>query len=154
MLYELHMRIVTKRSAVLILLLVSMLSGFSQSKDVLVGRWLTAKGDAHIQIYQLAGKYSGKIAWIKDPNDDKGKPELDKKNPDQSLRTRPILGIEILQNFAYVGEGVWEGGNIYDPQTGKTYDCKISMMNKDKINVRGFVGISLLGRTETWSRVR
>lgn len=145
---------ILKRSFLLILLSISVLCGYAQSKDILVGKWLTAKGDAHIQIYQSGGKYSGKIAWIKDPLDDKGKPELDKKNPDPALRNRPILGVEILQNFTYVGEGVWEDGNIYDPQTGKTYDCKISMMNKDKINVRGFVGISLLGRTETWSRVK
>ncbi|MHB1178323.1 MAG: DUF2147 domain-containing protein, partial [Daejeonella sp.] len=67
---------------------------------------------------------------------------------------RALIGIEMLKGFSYVEEGVWEGGTIYDPKTGKTYSCKISLMNKDKINVRGYVGISLLGRTEIWSRVR
>ncbi len=91
---------------------------------------------------------------MKKPNDNMGKPEIDDKNPDQNLAKRPVIGLEILKGFTYSNDGVWEGGTIYDPKTGKTYSCKISMIDPNQIHVRGFVGISILGRTETWSRVR
>ena len=143
------------RTSLLLLILTGLMTGaFAQSKDMLMGKWLTAGGDAHVQVYQKDGKFSGRIIWLKDPNDENGKLKLDDSNPDLSLSRRALIGIELLKGFTYAEEGVWEGGTIYDPKTGKTYSCKISLMNKDKINVRGYVGISLLGRTEIWSRVR
>lgn len=143
-----------KRSFFLILLLLGVNQAFSQSKDALVGKWLTTSGDAQIQIFPVGGKFSDKIIWLKKPLDNTGKPETDDKNPDLNLSKRPILGLEMLKGFSYSDAGVWEGGTIYDPKTGKTYSCKISMVDNNEIHVRGFVGISLLGRTETWSRVR
>ncbi len=143
-----------KRSLLIIFLIIAASDVFAQNREALVGKWLTASGDAQIQIYQVSGKFSGKIVWLKKPNDSTGKPETDDKNPDSSIAKRPILGLEMLKGFTYSDEGVWEGGSIYDPKTGKTYSCKISMVDNNKIYVRGFVGISLLGRTETWSRVR
>ena len=148
------MRIVVKTSFILMFLSSFMFVAFAQEKDMLMGKWLTAGGDAQVQVYQNSGKFSGRIIWLKNPNDEKGKPQLDGKNPEQALKKRPLIGTEILQGFNYMEDGVWEGGTIYDPKTGKIYSCKISLMSRDKINVRGFVGISLLGRTETWSRVR
>lgn len=143
-----------RRSLLFILLFVAFNQSFAQTKDAVVGKWLTSTGDAQIQIFPVGGKFSGKIVWLKKPNDSTGKPETDDKNPDKSLTKRPILGLEMLRGFSYSEEGVWEGGTIYDPKTGKTYSCKISMVDNNQIYVRGFVGISLLGRTETWSRVR
>ncbi|MEJ7692527.1 DUF2147 domain-containing protein [Daejeonella sp.] len=143
-----------KRSLLIILLLIAISNTFAQNKDALAGKWLTTSGDAQIQIFQIGGKFSGKIVWLKKPIDSMGKPETDDKNPDVNLAKRPILGLEMLKGFTYTEEGIWEGGTIYDPKTGKTYSCKISMVDNNQIHVRGFVGISLLGRTETWSRVR
>lgn len=135
-----------------VLLLFCSLNVFSQNKDLILGKWLTASGEAHIQIYQNGNKFSGKLVWLKDPLDANGKPKLDKENPKNELTTRPILGMLFLTDFFYK-EGTWEGGTIYDPKTGKTYSCKISAEGKNKINVRGFVGFSMLGRTETWTRI-
>ncbi|HEY1010028.1 MAG: DUF2147 domain-containing protein [Daejeonella sp.] len=143
-----------KRSLLIILFLISISSAFAQHKDALIGKWLTTSGDAQILIYPSDGKFSGRIVWLKKPNDGTGKPETDNKNPDQKLAKRPILGLEMLKGFRYTEKGVWEDGTIYDPKTGRTYSCRISMAERDKINVRGYVGISMLGRTETWSRVR
>ncbi len=148
------MRNPVKIALILLILTSLMTSSFAQNKDMLMGKWLTAGGDAHVQVYQKDGKFSGRIIWLKEPNDVNGKLKLDDNNPDLSLSRRALIGIELLTGFTYADEGVWEGGTIYDPKTGKTYSCKISLMNKDKINVRGYVGISLLGRTEIWSRVR
>lgn len=142
------------RSLLIILFLFGLNGAFAQNKDVLIGKWLTATGDAQILIYPTGSKFSGRIVWLKKPNDSTGKPETDDKNPDQNLAKRSILGLEMLKGFSYSENGVWEGGTIYDPKTGRTYSCRISIADRDKINVRGFVGISMLGRTETWSRVR
>lgn len=136
----------------IVLLLFCSLDVFSQNKDTILGKWLSASGEAHIQIYQNGNKFSGKLVWLKDPLDVNGKPMLDKKNPKNELTKRPILGLIFLKDFIFK-DGIWEGGNIYDPKTGKTYSCKISAAGKDKINVRGFVGFSMLGRTEIWPRV-
>ena len=143
-----------KNSLLIFLFLISINDVFSQSKEALIGKWLTTSGDAQILIYPTGNKFSGRIVWLKKPNDSVGKPEIDDKNPDQNLAKRPVIGLEMLKGFTYSDDGVWEGGTIYDPKTGKTYSCKISMINPGQIHVRGFVGISLLGRTETWSRVR
>ncbi|MGB4398589.1 MAG: DUF2147 domain-containing protein [Daejeonella sp.] len=143
-----------KRTLLVFLLLISATWTFAQNKEALAGKWLTASGDAQVLIYPAKGKFSGRIVWIKNPNDNSGKPETDDKNPDKTLAKRPLMGLEMLNGFSYTDDGVWEGGTIYDPKTGKSYSCKISMVNPNQLHVRGFVGISLLGRTETWSRVR
>lgn len=146
------MKAIIKKMLVFVFLVGSM-SASSQNKDLIAGKWLNASGDAHILIYQNSGKFHGRLVWMKNPDDENGGPRLDKNNPDAGLSRRPLMGTLILKDFIYQ-DGVWEGGSIYDPKTGKTYSCLISMDNRDKINVRGFVGISVLGRTESWTRVR
>lgn len=143
-----------KRSLLVILVVIGFCDVFAQNKDALVGKWLTTSGDAQVQIYSINGKFAGRIVWLKKPNDNTGKPEIDGKNPDKTLAKKPILGMEMLKGFTYSADNVWDGGTIYDPKTGRTYSCKISMTENNQIHVRGYVGISLLGRTETWSRVR
>lgn len=79
--------------------------------------------------------------------------KTDLKNPDESLRKRPILGMEILRDFVY-NDGKWTDGKIYDPKSGKTYSCNMNIEENGDLHMRGYVGISLLGRTETWKRVK
>ncbi|MGF1924415.1 MAG: DUF2147 domain-containing protein [Bacteroidia bacterium] len=126
---------------------------FAQNKDAIVGKWLTATGEGQIEIYKRSDKYFGKLFWIKDPNDENGKPKLDQKNPNASLRGKSILGLEILKNFIFE-DGKWIDGTIYDPQTGKTYSCNLTLKENGQLGVRGYIGISLIGRTETWRRVK
>lgn len=127
------------------------LIAFGQQADAIVGKWLNSSKEAHIQIYKKNNKYFGKLAWLKEPNDDDGKPKKDVNNPSRDLRNSSLLGLEILKNFQFV-DGVWEDGTIYDPRTGKTYSCKITLSG-NKLNVRGFVGISLIGKTDVWTRI-
>ncbi len=129
------------------------LTVFGQNKDAVLGKWLSATGEGQIEIYKRADKYFGKLSWIKEPNDEKGKPKLDAKNPNQSLTNKPILGLEILKNFIFE-DGKWTDGNIYDPQTGKTYSCNLTLKENGQLNIRGYIGISLIGRSETWKRVK
>lgn len=136
---------------ILVFIFVS-ISTFAQNADAIVGKWLNKDKEAHIQISKKGNKYFGKLVWLKNPNDDSGKPKKDINNPKTDLKDRQLLGLEILQNFEY-GSGVWEGGTIYDPKSGKTYSCKMTLESENKLNVRGFIGVSLLGRTDTWTRV-
>lgn len=148
------MQMSLKYLKIIFFLLILSLPGFAQDKDGLVGKWLNASGEGQIMIYKKGDRYAGRLFWMKEPLDEKNKPKRDSKNPNPAQKNRPLLGIEILNNFVYAGNGIWEEGSIYDPKTGKTYSCKITMVNNNKLNIRGYVGISLLGRTEIWQRVQ
>jgi uncharacterized protein (DUF2147 family) len=139
-------------AALICVLLNNSFAQKSNSPDALSGTWLVEDGTAKVKIEKAGEKYSGKIVWLKDPTETTGKPKLDTKNPDKSLQGRPILGLPLLKDFAYDEDNVWTDGTIYDPDGGKTYSCKITMKNNQSIEVRGYVGISLFGRTETWKR--
>jgi uncharacterized protein (DUF2147 family) len=89
--------------------------------------------------------------WLKNPNDN-GKPKVDKNNPDNSKRNQSVVGLLILKEFKFDGDDEWEDGDIYDPESGKTYSCYLSLKDKHNLKVRGYVGISLFGRTEVWTR--
>lgn len=125
--------------------------------DDILGAWLNEDKDAHVQIYKDTGKYFGEIVWIKDPIDEEtGKPKLDDENQDESLRSRPIMGLMLLRDFEFDGDDEWESGRIYDPKNGKDYKCYMEFEEdtKDKLKVRGYIGFSMLGRTTYWTRVK
>lgn len=142
-----------KKTIILMAVLFASVSLYAQSADAIVGKWLNKDKDAHIQIYKNGNQYFGKLVWLKNPNDDNGKPKTDTKNPDANLKSRPIWGLEILKNFNY-DDGTWEDGTIYDPKSGKTYSCKMTLEGNDKLNVRGYIGFSFIGRTDIWTRVK
>lgn len=118
----------------------------AQSNDPILGKWENSGKEGRIEIYKKGEKYFGKLYWIKDAS------KKDTKNPDKNLQGRAIQGLEILTNFVKKGD-VYEGGQIYDPKSGKTYSCKMTPKG-DKLEVRGFLGVSLLGRTEVFTRIR
>ncbi len=126
----------------------------NNNSDRISGTWLVEDGSAHIRIMEQDGKYHGKIVWLKDPYDQAGRPVTDTRNPETRLRSRPQMGLMLLTDFVYDGDDLWEDGEIYDPDNGNTYSCRITIENRNKMNVRGYIGISLFGRTETWTRVR
>lgn len=129
------------------------LPGFAASTpDDIIGIWKDGKGKGHVQIYKQNGKYYGRIVWLQKPKDETGKPKLDKNNPNTSLRNKPLLGLTMLKNFAY-DDGEWSGGHIYNPSDGKEYKAYMKLKDKNTLSVRGYVGISLLGKTDTWTRV-
>lgn len=121
--------------------------------DVLLGFWLTEEEDATIQIYKSeSGKYEGKIVWLKDLHTGKKKQIFDDQNEDKSRHTRPVLGMVNLKNFSFdKKENEWSGGTIYDPVKGKTYSAYMKL-KKGKMHLRGYIGISLFGRTSVWTR--
>jgi uncharacterized protein (DUF2147 family) len=140
----------------LVALLFAALPVISQkySADLILGKWLNEDKDAHIEVYKESGKYFGKIVWLKDPIDEvTGKPKLDDENSDESLQSRPIMGLVILKDFIFDGDEEWEDGTIYDPKNGKTYDCYMEIDDQGILKIRGYIGISWIGRSSYWTRV-
>lgn len=122
----------------------------AQSKtDAILGVWLTQIQDAKVEVYKKNNKYYGRVIWIADPEDKYGNPVKDVENPNEQLRNRPILRIDILTGFSY-DDGEWINGKIYDPKNGASYECKLWLEN-GKLKVRGYVGWFF--DTKTWTKV-
>lgn len=141
-----------KKILILLLFSASAQLSIAQSKDDILGKWLNSSGEGQIEIFKKGDKYFGKLVWIKEPNEN-GKPKVDIKNPNANLRSKPILGLEIVKDFVYEDKE-YVDGKVYDPKTGKTYSGKMTLEGTNKLNMRGFIGISLIGRTEAWKRVK
>jgi uncharacterized protein (DUF2147 family) len=122
--------------------------------DDILGKWLTEKNEAVVQIFKTNdGKYAGKIIWLKEPLDEKGNPKTDTKNPKPELRNRTILNLVFMGGFEFNNkEKEWENGIIYDAETGNTYKARIYLSDKNTLQLRGYIGSPIFGRTTTWTR--
>ena len=136
---------------IIVIILFSGVNAYAQNADSIVGEWYTEGERSVVAISRCGDLYCGKIIWLKAPKDEAGKDKVDVKNPDEAMRGRPILGLPLLRDFKYKGANEWEGGKIYDPKNGKTYSCKMTLEG-NTLQVRGFVGFSLLGRTTVWTK--
>ncbi len=133
-----------------VLMLCSKTLCYAQAPDPIVHLWYNSEGTAKIQIFKADdGKFYGKIVWLKVPLID-GKPKVDGNNPNKSHRNDPLNGLMILKGFSQKGDHTYEDGTVYDPKNGKTYSCTISHQG-NILEVRGYVGISLFGRTAKWT---
>ncbi len=129
------------------LLSLQNLSAQKVNKDAILGEWLSEKKDGKVLIYKQGEKFFGKIVWGRDGA------RKDANNPDPKLKDQNIIGSVILKDFDFTGK-TWEDGTVYDPNNGKTYSCAMKMPDANTLSIRGFVGISLLGRSTTWTRVK
>jgi len=145
-----------KKIALLMIAFVSIIFSANAQKnaDDIVGVWVTGSGKAHVKIDKVGNYYFGRIVWLKDPLNDLGKPKLDKNNEDISKRSKSVLGMQLIGGFEWKNDNLWDNGDIYDPENGKTYKCKLDLENLSTMNVRGFIGISLFGRTDIWKKVK
>jgi uncharacterized protein (DUF2147 family) len=141
-----------KTSIILLLAMATCIAASAQKADAVLGKWINPSGEGQVLIFKKDNKYFGKLVWLKIPDRD-GKPKLDMNNPDAALKTRPELGLELLKDFTFDGDDVYEDGTIYDPKNGKTYSCKMTLEG-NSLKIRGYIGISLFGRTEVWTRVK
>lgn len=127
-------------------------AGIADESDI-EGVWLSGDGDGWIEMRLEGATLSGFIAGS--PNTIEGAPpRLDVENPDPELRTRKLDGLRLLRDFRYDGDRRWTDGSIYDPNSGKTYKGTISIIDRDTLKLRGYVGISLFGRSDIWTRVK
>ena len=134
----------------MLLALVPVVAAMAQ--DV-IGKWKLGDGSAVVEIYKSGDSFNGKIVWLEEPTDESGKPSVDKNNPDKNLRTRPLMGLNLLSGLKKDG-GEYTGGTIYDPANGKTYNCSMKVEG-DVLHVRGSLDKKgLIGRTMDWYRVK
>lgn len=123
--------------------------------DKLIGVWEPSSGKARVKVEKIGSKYYGKIVWLREPIDPQtGQPKVDKNNPDESMRTVPLKGYRMLKDFVYSGNDEWSEGTIYDPESGSTYSCVIKLKDDNTLDIRGFVGVRALGRTDVWKRIQ
>ncbi len=141
------------------ILLLTAAQALAAGGDDILGVWNNQEKDARIELYKCAEKYCGKIVWMKEPDYPEGSkegvpgtPKLDNNNPDANLRNVPRLGLEIVRDFVYVDGNKWAKGKVYDTKNGKTYSGKMTLSSPNQLDLRGFIGISLLGRTTSWTR--
>lgn len=125
----------------------------AKSEPSPIGIWMVPAEDAKIEVYQKGDELEGKIVWLKEPLDKDGKEKTDTKNPDEKLRTTPIMNLVFLKGFKKEkDENKWSGGTVYDAKSGSLYKGWIKPEGDTKLKLRGYVGISLFGRTEEWTR--
>ncbi len=139
-----------KKTGIILIVLLSCMSFKAYAQEI-TGVWFNEEKDAKIKIYQNSnGLYEGKIVWLKNPTEN-GQPKLDKENDDEALQDRQIMGLVILTGLEKDGNK-YEDGKIYDPKSGNTYSCEITPVDNNKLKLRGYIGISLFGRTDYWTR--
>lgn len=128
-------------------------TSFTFSQTIL-GKWTTIDDETNVEksvveIYESGGKIFGKVIQIKEAE------HRNKKctNCTGVDKDKPILGLVIIKNLSK-DDAVYDGGTITDPKNGKVYRCKMYLDGHDKLIVRGYIGFSLFGRSQTWIRTK
>jgi uncharacterized protein (DUF2147 family) len=124
----------------------------AQTENSATGWWLDQTGRAGILISPCGDQLCGKIEWLLHPLNDAGQPKADIHNKDAALRPRPLCGLPMLGNFSEDDRNHWKGGWIYDPESGKTYKSVMHLADDGTLHVRGYIGITLIGRSSVWTR--
>lgn len=141
-----------------VLMLASILcnNAFGQAHkgDEIVGTWLMETGESKIRIYRQNGEYFGKMIWSKNMYEpDEITPKKDVNNTKANLRERPLKDLPLLHHFKF-DKNEWSEGKIYDIKSGKMYSCVIKLKSSDVMIVRGYIGISLLGKNVSFNRIK
>ncbi len=122
--------------------------------DNILGLWLSETKEGKIQVYRVGNKYYGKLVWSKSMYGPDGKTlNKDTKNADKNLRNRNLKDLVLLNDLVF-DDDEYSGGTIYDPKNGSTYKCYMRLKGNDVLNIRGYIGISLIGRTSVWTRIK
>ena len=142
------------KKAIFTFLLIAVAGVFSASAQSVVGKWKTiddetGKEKSIVEIYEQNGKIYGKVVEILNP----AKKEAKCTKCKGADKDKPIDGLIIIKGLTKDGDE-YTDGDILDPNKGKLYSCTIKLDGKDKLDVRGYMGISMLGRTQTWQRVK
>jgi len=138
-----------KKYAVLLVIIISTLNTYAQSN--IFGKWKsvddeTGEEKSVVEIYKKNGKAYGKI--IKLLGKDHQDATCDKCDDDDPRKDKKVLGMEIIKGLA-LDDNEWDGGTILDPEDGKVYKCKMWVKN-GKLILRGYIGFSFIGRSQTW----
>ncbi len=142
-----------KALSCLLLLLTAMLRPASAgARSPILGQWITDQKNLIVEVYLAGPEYKAKIVWVADKAPES---RLDDKNPDASLRSRKVIGMDVLQGFTYnEGAACWEGGHIYDATSGKTWSATAHMDGDESLVVRGYWGFQIFGKSLRFKRYR
>lgn len=136
---------------IIVCMTVMLASLVTHAQDV-VGKWKLEDGTAIVEVYKQGDVFNGKIVWLQTPTEADGTPVKDENNPDAKLRSRQIIGLNMLSGLKKTGTE-YSGGSIYDPSNGKTYNCSMKVEG-DILKVRGSLDKKgVFGRTMDWFRV-
>ena len=116
------------------------------------GRWLVEDGRAVIELEPCGAQACGRLVWMENPRDEQGNPKRDANNPDPGARMRPLCGLRLVSGLQPAGDGSWKDGQIYSARDGRTYGFQVAPDGPDRLAARGYVGFSLLGGSQTWTR--
>ena len=119
------------------------------------GLWLVQERDATVRIEEYRGALCGRIVWVRDSLDERGRLRRDRKNPDPALRDRVMRDLVIVTDLAATSADStrWKG-RVYDPRSGHTYAARLTLETPDRLKLRGYVAVPVLGRTSRWTRAR
>lgn len=124
-------------------------------QDKIMGKWMSLEKNVMVNVYKNGGKYAAKLVWF-DDSDDKSKPmnmRVDYKNPDKSLQSRKLIGLEIVDNLDYnPSTSCWENGEIYDAKNGKFWSSAATITSDDELKVTGYWHFKFLGKTMVFKR--
>ena len=139
---------------IILMLGVSVVSGAAAPGPSPEGFWLTEKKSGIVEIFPCAGgdTLCGKLAWFRIKPDDPKPQGLDLKNPDAARRNRPLCGLTFMSGFKPTEPNNWEEGSVYDPDSGNAYHATMRLQGDGTLRLRGYIGISLIGRSEVWTR--
>jgi uncharacterized protein (DUF2147 family) len=133
-----------------LIIFLSMAASPDPTPDLL-GVWWNTERDAKVEIYRCGKQICGKIVWI-EIQAKEGTVVLDDNNSNASLQKRPLLGADVLEGFVFNGKDRWVDGEAYDPKSGKSYTSYLKLKNKNTLEIRGYIGTPLLGRTVEWRK--
>jgi uncharacterized protein (DUF2147 family) len=134
---------------------------YAPTSSDIVGDWLVESRDAVIHIEQVGDEYQGYILWqlheTYGPEDGpalNGRIVTDIHNPDPALRSRPVTGLRLLTGLKFNPDHEkWEHGRVYNSDDGRTYNCWVRLRSLNRLQLHGYIGISLFGGSTVWSRV-
>jgi uncharacterized protein (DUF2147 family) len=139
-------------------ILLTAATAFGAGPSSILGTWKTEMDESKVEVFRCGEKICGRIVWLKNPfytdsrDGEVGTPVIDRYNSNPALRKRPVLGLQIMAGFTELGAGDWGNGICYDPKSGNTYRGKIHQAAPDRLELRGYIGIPLFGRTSVWTR--
>ena len=119
----------------------------------LQGYWLTENGKAIIHFTSCGDKTCGRMVWTDNPRDETGALKLDVQNADAAKRDRPVCGLALMGALVPEGPDAWKDGWIYNPRDGSTYSVEVETVSATELKVRGFLGLSIFGSSQVWTRV-
>jgi uncharacterized protein (DUF2147 family) len=139
------------RTVAAALLLTGLLAAATASAADPRGSWFTDGGKSKVRIVDCGAALCGAIEWLREPNDETGRPKTDKINADTSKRARPVIGVPIVLSMKPSGADKW-AGQVYNPEDGKTYSGSITMQSATALKVEGCGQGGMICRAQTWTR--